>query len=369
MELNQEQANIMGRIAVKLGALKITGAFTRVEQGPIVTTYYYKLGMDTPIAKINKAEEDLALACEVPSVLIQRIGGEVAIAIPNKIKEIVAYDACIHHLMQSNFQLPILLGVDTKGRPTIIDLLESPHILMAGSTGGGKSVLLSAIISGLATFRSKDEMKLMLVDTKQLDLTLFESLPHVVEVADDLDKVHALFDRLMLIVAQRAVKMKGVARNIKEYNEIANCNPLPYYVVVIDELADIIMKDRSRAKGTRGYDKFEHKLQNLLQICRASGIHIICATQRPSVEIITGDIKANLATRIALRLPTGHDSKTIIDEYGAEQLLGKGDMLLVTPTSETATRYHGPYVTLETISNVLMNCDQIRDSYRSMKNG
>jgi S-DNA-T family DNA segregation ATPase FtsK/SpoIIIE len=367
MELTKDQASTIAALLTKLAALNITVTPTTVESGPIVSTYYMHLGTDIPIAKILKAEEDLALAVGVPRVLISRSGGQIAIAIPNKQKEVVSYDSCIHTMLTTrNLKLPIMLGVNTRGTPDFIDLTECPHILMAGSTGGGKSVLLSAIISGLATVRTPKEMKLMLVDTKQLDLPLFESLPHVVESADTLDKVHTLLDRLHAIVRQRTAKMKGLARNISEYNALGIGNHLPYYVIIIDELADVLMQDRARGKGVKGYVKAEHKLQGLLQICRASGVHIICATQRPSVEIITGDIKANMSTRIALRLPSGADSRTVLNEYGAEKLLGRGDMLIESPLFEQVTRFHGPYVSMEHIANVLANAEQIRDSYRKM---
>ena len=220
MQATPEQLQTIHSMLLKLGALKITTAFTHFDPGPIVTTYYFTLDASIPIAKIMKAEEDIALAVGAPSVLISRLGAQIAIAIPNKEKTIVSYDKCLHWLFSSNAKLPIILGVDTKGNPASIDLTESPHVLMAGSTGGGKSVLLSAIISGLVTTKSKDELKLLLVDTKQLDLTLFADLPHVVEVADNVEKVHALFTRLMHIVRQRTEKMKGIARNLDEYNRI-----------------------------------------------------------------------------------------------------------------------------------------------------
>ena len=367
MELTKDQAETLANILLKLGALNISATPTIVEAGPIVSTYYFKLGADVPIAKILKAEEDLALAVGAPSVLITRSGGQIAIAIPNSIKEEVSYDRCLHELMcLSNCNLPIMLGVDTRGKPKFLELTDCPHTLIAGSTGGGKSVLLSAIISGLATVKTPRELKLMLVDTKQLDLPLFESLPHVVESADSLEKVRTLLDRLHVIVRQRTAKMKGLARNIAEYNALEMGPHLPYYVIVIDELADVLMQDRSAGKGVRGYEKAEHKLQSLLQICRASGIHVICATQRPSVDIITGDIKANMPTRIALRLPSGADSRTVLNEYGAEQLLGKGDMLIESPLFDQITRFHGPYVSMNHIANVIANSEQIRDSYRRM---
>lgn len=370
MPLNQEQATVFSQLALKLSALRINIAFESAESGPIVTTYYMRLGADVPIAKIMRAEEDLALAVGAPSVLITRKGASIAIAIPNKERTVVSYDSCLHSLMRdTNCNLPIMLGVDTKGIEKHIDLIDSPHILIAGSTGAGKSVLLAAIISGLATTKSKNELKMMLVDTKQLDLTLFADLPHVVEVADNVEKVHALFTRLMAIVRQRTEKMKGVARNLHEYNAISP-TPLPYYVVIIDELADVIGEDNSLAKSglepVAGYERITRRLQALTQICRAVGVHVICATQRPSVKIITGDIKANFTTRIALRLPTGADSRTILNEYGAESLLGKGDMLVESPCFDQITRFHGPFVSMAHIANVLINCDSIRDSYRGM---
>src|SRR5271167_3041815 len=368
--MTPEQQQVVMNLAMKLTALRINCKFSHLEAGPIVTTYYLHLGADVPIAKILKSEEDMALAVGAPSVLITRKGAQIAIAIPNKHKETVNFDKSLHNLFASNSSLPILLGVDAKGGESFLDLAESPHILIAGSTGAGKSVLLSSIISGLACVKSKQEMKLMLVDTKQLDLTLFANLPHVVEVADNVEKVHTLFDRLMQIVRQRTDKMKGVARNVAEYNKITGAQ-LPYYVIVIDELADVIGEDAVHAKladsPIRDFPRIPKRLQSLVQISRAAGVHVICATQRPSVKIITGDIKANFATRIALRLPTGYDSKTIIDEYGAEQLLGRGDMLVTSPCLEETTRFHGPYVSMDHISNVLANCDNIRDSYKRLK--
>jgi DNA segregation ATPase FtsK/SpoIIIE, S-DNA-T family len=370
MSYTPEQNDSLVALALKLSALNIRGTLDRLEAGPIVTTYYFNLGADIPIARVLKAEEDLALAVGAPSVLITRKGAQIAIAIPNRTKETISFDSCLHNLFSTTHRLPVILGANTRGQYTSLDLTDSPHILVAGSTGAGKSVLLASIISGLACVKSKSELKMMLVDTKQLDLTLFEKLPHVVEVADNVEKTHALFDRLMAIVRQRTEKMKGIARNVSEYN-LNTGSSLPYYVVVIDELADVIGEDAMLGKMPDSpiaqYPRIPKRLQALVQISRAAGVHVICATQRPSVKIITGDIKSNFSTRIALRLPTGNDSRTIIDEYGAEQLLGKGDMLVTSPSLEETTRFHGPFVSMEHIRNVLANCDRIRDSYKSLK--
>jgi S-DNA-T family DNA segregation ATPase FtsK/SpoIIIE len=374
MEYTQEQNEALVALSLKLGALNIRGALSHLEAGPIVTTYYFNLSADIPVAKILKAGEDISLAVgSKQPVLVTRTGAQIAIAIPNKTKSTVSFDACLHSMFTKSgedYKLPILLGVDTKGNNRYLDLVSSPHVLCAGSTGAGKSVLLASIISGLACFKSKQELKMMLVDTKQLDLTLFEKLPHVVEVADNVEKTHELLNRLMAIVRQRTEKMKGIARNVAEYNRITGA-ALPYYVVIIDELADVIIEDAAYAKARvepiANYPRISSRLQGLVQISRASGVHVICATQRPSVKIVTGDIKANFATRIALRLPTGVDSRTIIDEIGAESLLGKGDMLVTSPLLEETTRFHGPFVSMEHIQNVLANCDAIRDSYKMLK--
>lgn len=371
MENTPEQIQTIAFLVMKLGALNIRTNFSHFDTGPIVTTYYFSLHASIPVAKILKAEEDLALAVGAPSVLISRLGDKIAIAIPNKTKQVVDYDRCLHSLMLTSHKLPIILGVDVTGIPQSCDLTLSPHILIAGSTGGGKSVLLSAIISGLVTAKTKEELRLLLIDTKQLDLTLFADLPHTQDVADTVEKAHQMFGKLMTIVRSRTEKMKGIARNIDEYNRIVE-KKLPYYVVVIDELADVIGEDATLAESGQepvaGYPRISKRLQNLVQISRAAGIHVICATQRPSVKIITGDIKANLTTRIALRLPTGHDSKTILNEFGAEKLLGKGDMLVEGPMFDQITRFHGPYVSMGHIANVLINCEQIRESYRGMQN-
>lgn len=369
LALTTEQGVTFAQIAIKLKALRIGATLLRCEPGPIVSTYFLRLDTDVPISKILKAEEDIALAVEAPSVLITRSGGHIAIAIPNKNPQIVSFDKCLHAIMSAshdNNALPLMLGVDTKGKEAIINLTESPHVLIAGATGSGKSVFLASIIAGLACVKTKQEMKFILCDTKQLELPLFRALPHVVEVADSLQGVRDNLDRLITIVRQRISKMKGIGRNLAEYNSITG-DHLPYYVVVIDELADVLMQDRSRARNIgRGYDKAESKLQQLLQISRAAGIHIICATQRPSVDIITGDIKANMPTRIALRLPSGADSRTVLNEYGAESLLGKGDMLIESPNFQTITRFHGPYISLESIARILIDSEQIRDMYRGM---
>jgi S-DNA-T family DNA segregation ATPase FtsK/SpoIIIE len=258
-----------------------------------------------------------------------------------------------------------MLGVDAHGGSFNLDLVEQPHILIAGSTGGGKSVLLSSLIGGLAITRSAREVKFMLVDTKKLDLPLFQNLPHVVENVETAEGFQMMMSRLFQIVAQRTAKLKGTARNITEYNSLVGAtNQLPYYVIFIDELADLIDEDKEQANADESYaDRYSRvpsRIKQLVQVCRATGIHLIAATQRSSVKVVSGDIKANFPTRIALRLPSNADSRTILSEGGAEKLLGRGDMLIESPAYATLKRAHGAFISNEDIARILADADRIR---------
>lgn len=363
--VNQE---LIKRLAIKLGALGITAKFLRTEDGPVVTTYYFQLGLDIPLAKIINKSEDLALATGVESLLVFRKGGEVALEIPNENRRIVGFDTCLYELFKQKPApvLPVMLGVDSHGNSFNLDLVEQPHILVAGSTGGGKSILLSTIIGAMAVTKSAKEVKMMLVDTKKLDLPLFQDLPHVVENIENAEDFHRMMDRLMTIVRKRTEQMKGIARNITEFNSLASdTQKLPYYVIIIDELADLLDDDDMRRKMDENYKNAYHpiskRIKSLVQICRAAGIHIIAATQRSSVKIINGDIKANFPTRIALRLPTQADSRTILSGGGAESLLGKGDMLIESPAFPNFKRAHGAFVSNNDIGRILNEADRIRE--------
>lgn len=364
---------IRGRIALKLSGLSIKASYIRVEEGPVVTTFYYALSFDVPISKIIGKEEDIAVSCGVESVLITRKAGEIAIAIPNKDRKVVAFDKCLYDLMTSKEQkkLPIMLGVDTYGNPATVDLVEQPHILVAGSTGGGKSVLLSSIIGGLVCSTPPEELRLILVDTKQLDLPLFKKLPHVTDNVETTQQFHDSFNKLMSIVRKRTEKMKGIARNVTEYNQLNLGPKLPYYVVVIDELADLIDEDNALAKAKVepycNYPRITARIKSLVQICRAAGVHIICATQRSSVKVISGDIKANMPTRIALRLPSRADSTTILNSGGAQHLLGRGDMLMESSSTAAPVRYHGAFVSNGDVVNILENAKQIREELKRLR--
>jgi S-DNA-T family DNA segregation ATPase FtsK/SpoIIIE len=365
--LTKEQ-ELVARISIKLTALNIGAEYIRTDVGPVVTTVYYRLGYDTPINKILNKSEDIAISCGVESVLIFRERGEIAIEIPNTDRRIIGFDACLFELFKTQPQpvLPVMLGVDSHGKSFNLDLVEQPHILVAGSTGGGKSILLSTIIGALAISKSAREVKMMLVDTKKLDLPLFQNLPHVVENIETAEEFQMMMDRLFKIVAQRTAKIKGLARNITEYNATMPIGmKLPHYVIFIDELADLIDDDKAKAYIDDDYDeryqRIPARIKQLVQVCRATGIHLIAATQRSSVKVISGDIKANFPTRIALRLPSRADSTTIISGGGAENLLGKGDMLVEAPAFANLKRAHGAYVSNEDIARILVDADRIRE--------
>lgn len=351
--------------------------FQRIEDGPVITAFIFTLGASTPIARVLNKEEDFALACGSESCVISRIGGEISIALPNKNRTIVSFDSCLYAIQNTpefaSMRLPLMLGVDTVGKPACIDLKDQPHILIAGQTGGGKSVLLASFISGLITRRTPTEMRLILVDTKKLDLPLYGDLPHVADNVDSVEKFHVAMDRLMKIVRDRTTKMQGISRNLDEYNAAMvkiNAKQLPYYVVIIDELADLIDADKelhdNKIQPYCDSPKVQPRLKSLLQICRAAGIYVICATQRSSTKVISGDIKANLPTRIALRLPSRFDSATILSGSGAENLLGKGDMLVETSTSSSAIRYHGAFVDLSHVGNILNQHEMLRESFKQI---
>lgn len=369
------QDQIKARIAIKLAGLGIKATFLRIEDGPVVTTLYYQLGFETPISKIINRSEDIAIACGVESVLISRKAGEIAIEIPNTNRTVISFDHCLYSLFKDNevkkLNLPLMLGVDSHGKNFNLDLVEQPHVLIAGSTGGGKSVLLSSIIGALAVCSTPQKVRMILVDTKKLDLPLFQNLPHVIDNIENVEEFQRGMDRLMNIVRKRTDKIKGIARNITEYNALVQSRDrLPYFVMFIDELADLIDEDSIRAKTDEDfkskYPRVQVRIKSLIQICRAVGVHIIAATQRSSVKIINGDIKANFPTRIALRLPTRADSATILTGGGAENLLGKGDMLIESPAYSQLQRCHGAYVSNENIARILDESDRIREQLASI---
>lgn len=367
MTISFMQEQTVMALAFKMNALGYKGLFSHLETGPVITQYFFKPDPVTPLSKILSKTEDLALACKVESVLVTREKGLINVAVPNKDRILIKFDEClswIYNNRNNAFDLPLCMGADPLGQYFWLDLCSQPHILIAGSTGSGKSIFLSQLIAALVIQKSPSELKLLLVDTKQLDLTLFNSLPHVISVVDKVTELHEHLDRMIQIVRQRTSAMKGVARNLKEYCTITG-KQLPYYVIVMDELADVIGLDMELARNETPETKrtrISAKIASIAQISRASGIHIIAATQRPSVKILNGDIKTNFPTRISFKLPSSVDSRVILDESGAEVLLGRGDYLFKTSQDSTLKRAHSSYISMTEIAMILTQHREIRES-------
>jgi S-DNA-T family DNA segregation ATPase FtsK/SpoIIIE len=364
--MTPEQSNNIVALGRKLIGLDIKSTFKRIEEGPVVTGYFFELDQSVPINKILKKNEDLAMALATDKVVVQRIRDQIAIFIPNKDRRIVDFKEILHWYLHDSevakMELPIPLGVDYRGNKSAFDLVDMPHCLITGSTGSGKSVFEAAIICSLCYFRSSDLLNFYLVDTKMVDLPLFSTLPHVKEVADSLEKFHNMMSLVMLETRRRLSILQGAGcRKIQDYHKMGY--KLPYIIVMLDEFGDLMELDSAARKAGRYEDTPSVKawIKSAVQIGRAAGVHIIACTQRASVKVVDGDIKANLPCRIALRLPTQIDSRTILGTSGAENLLGKGDMLIQRPERDIIERYHGPFVSMNDITELIINYDMMKD--------
>jgi S-DNA-T family DNA segregation ATPase FtsK/SpoIIIE len=367
-EYNEEQRNNILWLTNKLVGLSVDANFDKLEIGPVVTGYYFKLGASTSVRKLSGLAEDFALALSANKVNIQRVGGHVVIFIPNKDRKVIDYKDILYWLLHDEstqkMELPIAIGLDHRGIKSAFDLTEMPHVLIAGSTGAGKSVFESSIICDLAYFKDPSEANFYLVDTKRVDLPLFETLPHVKCVADDLEKFHNMMSEVMLETRRRLNLLQGAGcRKIQDYHKLGY--KLPYMIIIMDEFGDLMELDHVAKKAGQFEDvpSVRSWIKQAVQIGRAAGVHIIACTQRSSVKVVDGDIKANLPCRIALRLPTGTDSRTILGCNGAENLLGKGDMLIQRPERDVVERFHGPFVSMNDIAELINNYERIKEVF------
>lgn len=364
----EQTANIV-LITSKLVGLKVDATFSKLEVGPVVSGYYFTLGAGTPIRRLTSLAEDFALAIGADKVNISRIGAHIVIFIPNKDRKEVDFKSLLYWYLHdpetAKMELPIPVGLDHVGNNSVFDLVDMPHCLIAGSTGSGKSVFESSIICSLAYFKSSSELNFYLVDTKKVDLPLFGSLPHVRCVADTLEKFHNMMSEIMLETRRRLNLLQGASvRKIQDYHKLGY--PLPYIIIMLDEFGDLMEQDAMARKAAKFEDvpTVSSWIKQVVQIGRAAGVHIIACTQRSSVKVVSGDIKSNLPCRIALRLPSGTDSRTILGCNGAENLLGKGDMLVQRPERDVVERYHGAFVKMSDINDLIINYEQIRVSLR-----
>lgn len=338
----KENANI---IESTLDSFGIRAKVAEVNGGPAITQYAIKIAEGTKLSKIKGLQTDLALALSAPTGQIRieaPIPGRnlVGIEIPNRSPEYVTLYEIMNHpdMKNEKSRLAVGLGLGVSGSPALVDIKKMPHALVAGSTGSGKSVCINTIITTLLFRNSPQELRFIMVDPKRVELTGYNGIPHLLTpVITDTERVISALQWATKEMDRRYKMFAEVgARNIEDYNEASGFTAMEYIIIVIDELADIMLTAPS---------KVEDLIVRLAQMARATGIHLIVATQRPSVNVITGLIKANIPTRIAFNVASMIDSRVIIDSPGAEKLLGKGDMLFVPPDRPLPTRIQGTYVT------------------------
>ncbi|MDI6726844.1 MAG: DNA translocase FtsK, partial [Smithellaceae bacterium] len=381
----------------KLADFGVEGKVVEVRPGPVITMYELEPAPGVKINKITNLSDDMALAMKAPAVrIVAPIPGKAAVGleIPNPERESVRLKEVLHNdsLHNPAYRLPIALGVDIVGSPVIADLIKMPHLLIAGTTGSGKSVALNAMICSLILKARPDEVKLLMIDPKRLELSSYEGIPHLLHpvVVDPKLASQALKWAVGEMERRYKIISEVGAKGIDQYNRLLeqsghealsgkyrakqttmdvfwsdnaedNGEPapaavlppqdkgcghfkLPYIVIVIDELADLMMVAQRNV---------EESLARLAQMSRAAGIHLILATQRPSVDVITGVIKANFPTRISFQVSSKVDSRTILDQHGAEKLLGAGDMLFIPPGTSRLIRIHGVYVSDKEIERIV----------------
>jgi len=362
--VHEDELKIVAQVlTAKYAEFEVFGQVTQINPGPVVTTFEFKPEAGIKYSRIISLTDDLCLALRAESILIERMPGKstVGVQVPNREREIIWLRENIEspEFLGSKSKLTVAMGKDINGRIAAADLSGMPHLLIAGSTGTGKSVAINAMIMSILYKSTPDEVRLVLVDPKRLELGVYEGVPHLYTPIITEAKLAANALRNAVREMERRLKLlasKGV-RNIDSYNRLfddtpslfseqssADDGPIPKIVIVIDELADLMMLDGHNV---------EESITRLAQMARAVGIHLVLATQRPSVDVITGLIKANFPARVSFRVATKVDSRTILDANGAESLLGRGDMLYLPSGSARVHRLHAPYVTEKEIAAVV----------------
>jgi len=362
--VNADELKILAQVLTeKYAEFDVHGQITQINPGPVVTTFEFKPEAGIKYTRITGLTDDLCLALRAESILIERMAGKstVGIQVPNREREIIWLRENIEstEFIGSKSKLTLALGKDINGRIVTADMSGMPHLLIAGSTGSGKSVAINAMIMSILYKATPDQVRLILVDPKRLELGNYEGVPHLYTPIITEPKLAANALRNAVREMERRLKLladKGV-RNIDQYNRLFDDaetpslfgdsgeeRPIPYIVIIIDELADLMMLDGGNV---------EESITRLAQMARAVGIHLVLATQRPSVDVITGLIKANFPARISFRVATKVDSRTILDANGAEALLGRGDMLYLPSGSARVHRLHAPFVTEKEIAAVV----------------
>lgn len=355
---NEDQKKVIDLVTRRAKDFDCPGKIDDIKVGPMVTEFKFNPDRFTRLKRIKDINEDLAIALGVDSVTVQRIAGDtrIAICVPNKDRKEITFDDCLKNVVvhRDDMELPINFGVTSNGEPYVEDLTRMPHLLVAGSTGSGKSVFLNNLLTSLLYVRSPKQLKLYLIDPKTVELFPYKDLPHLAKApVNDVYEALGVFETVIQEMRRRTSNLHIFkAKNIKEYNdrvkaeaealrkeghaeaaEKRQADAWPYIVVVIDEMADMILQEKK---------SFTEKLATIAQMARAAGIHVIAATQRPSVDVLSGKIKVNFPARVAFRVPSAADSKTILNYKGADQLLGRGDMFYISPDKSGMQRLHAP---------------------------
>ena len=364
----QELKDTASRIKAKFEEFNVLGNVVQINPGPVVTTFEFKPEAGIKYTRIISLREDLCLGLHAESILIERIPGKptVGIEVPNTRRELIALRQLLEsdEFQSSHSYLTIPLGKDINGRIRVAALETMPHLLIAGSTGSGKSVMINSMIMSILYKATPDEVRLIMVDPKRVELGMYEGIPHLLTpvITDPKKATNALRNAVLEMERRLRLLAEYGVRNIDQFNKKIRklqetprdlfaeegtedaVRPLPYILILIDELADLMMLEGKNV---------EESVTRLAQMARAVGMHLVLATQRPSVDVITGLIKANFPARISFRVATRVDSRTILDVMGSEHLLGKGDMLFLPPGSARLTRVHGAFVTESEIQGVV----------------
>jgi S-DNA-T family DNA segregation ATPase FtsK/SpoIIIE len=351
----------------KLKDFEINGNVTQVYPGPVVALFEFEPAPGVKINKIVSLSDDLALSLKAMSVRVSPVPGKAALGIevPNKSKEVVMLKEILASsaFTKNPSKLTLALGKDIFGNPVVTDLAKMPHLLVAGATGSGKSVAMNSMVLSLLYRASPREVRMLMVDPKLLELSIYNDIPHLLlpvittpkDATESLKKMVQEMEHRYKLLAEKG------SRNIDSYNSKIESEEefMPYIVILIDELADLMLVSKKEV---------EEPIARLAQMARAAGIHMILATQRPSVDVITGVIKANFPSRISFQVSSKVDSRTILDTMGAEKLLGKGDMLFITPGTKMM-RVHGAYVTEHEINKIVDKLkEQQRPDYAAFQN-
>lgn len=347
--MTEEQVNTFAVLISKMRALQVEAkACQEITVGPVVSGYRFEPTGSTRISHIEGLARDFAMALGVEDVLVKRMPGDSAVGIfvPNKERKGITFLDTFKHVwpLKDKLAIPLNLGITSIGEPLIEDLSTLPHLLIAGSTGSGKTTLLNSLITTIIATKSSDSVRLVLSDTTGVEFGNFIGAPHL--VFDPATTVYKTLDHIEWLSDETSSRLEQFARqgyrNITEHN-LNQTKKIPRLVLIIDEIADMMLhKHKEEDEKVSVAKLFENKLCALVGRCRKAGIHVIASTQRPSVNIVTGSIKANFPARLSLKLPSAVDSRTILDTEGAEHLLIPGDMLYQSPLRPELIRAHAP---------------------------